>query len=123
MDATNTRSAGTTRTISATAGVLGAILASSCCIVPLLLVTLGISGAWIGRLTQLEPYQPYFVVITLGFLVTGYWHVYFKPRKVCEAGSYCARPGSDRLVKIALWASTVLVLATLTIDLWAPLFY
>ena len=41
----------------ASGGALGAILASSCCIVPLLLLSLGISGAWIGNLTALEPYK------------------------------------------------------------------
>ncbi len=41
--------------IAATGSVIGAVLASSCCIVPLLLVTLGVSGAWIGSLSALEP--------------------------------------------------------------------
>ena len=36
----------------ASGGTLGAILASSCCIAPLLLLSLGISGAWIGNLTS-----------------------------------------------------------------------
>ncbi len=42
------------------AGLLGALLASSCCIVPLAFVTLGIGGAWMSNLTALEPYKPYF---------------------------------------------------------------
>ena len=43
---------------AAVGGVIGAVLASSCCIGPLLLVTLGASGAWIGNLTALKTYQP-----------------------------------------------------------------
>lgn len=39
----------------ATASIVGAIAASSCCIAPLLFVSLGISGAWIGNFTALEP--------------------------------------------------------------------
>ena len=39
----------------AAGGVVGSILASACCVVPLLLVLLGVSGAWIGNLTKLEP--------------------------------------------------------------------
>ncbi len=109
--------------IAAAGGVLGAILASACCIGPLLLLTLGVSGAWIGKLTVLEPYQPIFVVATLGFLGVGFWQVYIKPRKACEAGSYCASPTSDRVIKTALWVATILVVVALTIDLWAPLFY
>ena len=37
------------------AGGLAAILASTCCLGPLVLITLGFSGAWIGSLTVLEP--------------------------------------------------------------------
>lgn len=51
----------------ATGGLIGAILASSCCIVPLVLVTIGVSGAWIGTLTALEPYKPLFAGATLIF--------------------------------------------------------
>lgn len=39
------------------AGGLAAILASTCCLGPLVLVALGFSGAWIGNLTVLEPYH------------------------------------------------------------------
>jgi len=42
-------------------GGLTALLASTCCLGPLVLVALGFSGAWIGNLTVLEPYRPYFM--------------------------------------------------------------
>ena len=54
-------------------GVLGALAASSCCILPLVLFGLGVSGAWIGHLTRLAPYQPYFIAGTAGCLGLGYW--------------------------------------------------
>jgi hypothetical protein len=44
--------------------LIGAVLASACCIVPLVLVMLGISGAWIANLTALEPYKPYVTSIS-----------------------------------------------------------
>ena len=53
----------------AAGGVLGAVLASACCIGPLVLLTLGISGAWIANLTALEPYKELFAVIALGFVI------------------------------------------------------
>jgi mercuric ion transport protein len=56
----------------AAGGILGAIAASSCCIAPLMLFSLGISGAWIGNLTALAPYQPYFISATLACLGYGY---------------------------------------------------
>ncbi len=40
------------------AGGVAALLASACCLGPLVLVVLGFSGAWIGNLTALEPYRP-----------------------------------------------------------------
>ncbi len=115
---------GTSRNRLVAAGsVLGAILASSCCIVPLVLVTLGVSGSWIGNLTVLEPYKPIFAGVTLILIGFGFWHVYLKPGKACEDGSYCATETSSRITKSALWIATALVLLALTIDYWAPLFY
>ena len=43
------------------AGCLAAVLASTCCLGPLVLITLGITGAWISKLTLLEAYQPLFI--------------------------------------------------------------
>lgn len=107
----------------AVGGVLGAILASTCCIVPLLLVTIGVSGAWIGKLTALEPFSVYFTLIALAFVGLGFWHVYFRKQADCAEGSYCARPQSRRITKVALWAAALLLLANLTMSWWAPLFY
>jgi mercuric ion transport protein len=107
----------------AAGGMLGAFLASACCIGPLVLLTLGISGAWIGNLTALEPYKPVFAVIALGFIAAGFRQVYFRKPTVCEPGSYCARPASSRITKTALWGALILVLAALSIDWWAPLLY
>ena len=107
----------------AAGGALGAILASSCCILPLILISLGVSGAWIGSLTALEAYKPVFIGIAAVFIAAGSWHLYFRKAKPCEDGTVCARPDSARFTKAALWISTILVLLAATIDYWAPLFY
>ncbi|MBA5775588.1 mercury transporter MerT [Stappia sp. F7233] len=107
----------------AAGGVIGAILASTCCIAPLALLMLGVSGAWIGNLTALEPYKPILAGVALVFIGLGFRQVYFKAQPVCEDGSYCARPESALITKSALWLSTVLVVLALTIDSWAPFFY
>lgn len=114
---------GKRRGLLATGSVIGALLASSCCIVPFVLISLGVSGAWIGQLSALEPFKPYFLGITIILLGAGFWHVYFKKPELCEDGSYCARPGTNRLTKTALWIATLLVLLAASIDYWAPLFY
>ena len=94
---------------AAVGGIFGALAASSCCILPLVLFSLGISGAWIGGLASLAPYQPIFIAVTLGFLGYGYWLVYRKSRVACAEGEICARPLPKRVVKVALWLATALV--------------
>jgi mercuric ion transport protein len=104
----------------AVGGLLGALAASSCCILPLVLFGLGISGAWISNLTRLAPYQPYFIAATLGFVGVGYWLVY-RSNRACADGSVCARLLPNWLVKGALILATILMGAALGFDLLAPL--
>src|SRR6266478_9839495 len=103
-------------------GILGALGAASCCVVPFALFTAGISGAWISNLTALEPYQPVFAAITFGFLGYGFYLVYRKPKVACAEDSYCAKPSSGRTAKIGLWTATVLVVIALGFPKLAPLF-
>src|SRR5712691_7478303 len=105
----------------AVGGILGALAASSCCIVPLLLFSLGIGGAWIGNLMALAPYKPFFVAGTAGLLGYGFYLVYWKPRRACANDAACARPIPNRLVQLALWIATVLVVAAFAFDYLAPL--
>jgi mercuric ion transport protein len=112
---------GRTQKLVAAGGILGAIAASSCCIAPLVLFSLGISGAWIGNLTALAPYQPYFIAATMACLGYGYWLVY-RPRKLaCAEGAACAKPLPNRFVMFGLILATVLVAGALAFDLLAPL--
>jgi mercuric ion transport protein len=105
----------------AAGGLLGALAASSCCILPLALFGLGVSGAWIGNFTQLAPYQPYFIAATVSLLACGYWLVHRSSRLACADDAACARPLPNRLVKGSLIAATILVAAALGVDLLAPL--
>lgn len=104
----------------AAGGILGALAASSCCILPLVLFSLGISGAWISNFTALAAFKPYFAAGTLALLGYGYYLVYVKPKQACADGS-CARPLPNRLVKSSLWIATVLVVVALAFDYIAPL--
>jgi mercuric ion transport protein len=105
--------------LAAAGGLLGALASMSCCILPVALFTLGISGAWIGSLTALAPYQSIFFAATAGFLGVGYYLVYRQPKVVCADGT-CARPLPNRSVKAMLWGATVLVLAAVAFDYLAP---
>lgn len=116
------RAAGQQRCIAVVGGIVGALAASSCCVLPFVLFTLGISGAWISNLTALEPYQPVFAVITLGLLGYGFYNVYRKPKVACAEGSYCGTPSSRRIAKIGLWSATVLIAIALGFPKLATLF-
>lgn len=101
-------------------GLFGALAASSCCILPVALFSLGIGGAWIANFTQLAPYQPLFVAATVGFLSGGYWLVYRSSRQACAGDHACARPLPNRLVMAVLVAATVIVVAAFGFDFVAP---
>jgi mercuric ion transport protein len=111
---------GTAMRLTAIGGILGAIAASSCCIAPLVLFSLGVSGAWIGNLTALAPYQPYFIAATLACLGYGYWLVYRRNEIACAEGA-CARPLPNHIVKAGLILATILVAGAIAFDLLALL--
>ena len=104
------------------AGALAAIGASVCCVGPLVLLLLGIGGAWIGHLTALEPYRPIFIGLTLLFLGLAFHRLYLVSR-VCVPGTPCADPRTIRRQRLAFWIVALLLLALLTVPLCAPLFY
>lgn len=96
------------------AAITAAIGASICCLGPLILVGLGVSGAWIGNLSAFEKYRPLFMLITSGFLAFTFYKVYFKPEKDCsETDSSCTNPKADKINKIVLWSVTVVVVGML----------
>lgn len=107
--------------LAAAGGVLGALAASSCCLLPLALTVAGISGAWMANLRALAPYQPIFIAMTVAVLGYGFYLVYRKPRKACLDGS-CQQPAvPGGIVKTALWSATLLVLLAVTFAAWFPL--
>lgn len=106
-------------TLLATGGVLGALAASSCCVLPLGLAIAGVSGAWIGALTALSPYQPVFLAaaaLSIGF---GFWRAYRGSRAACGTAR-CGTPPSRRLVRASLWTATALLAVAGSVDWWAP---
>jgi len=109
------------RTALFTGGV-AAILASTCCLGPLVLVALGFSGAWIGNLTALEPYRPIFLTAGVVALFSA-WPRIFRPANECEPGEVCAIPKVRTTYKVLFWGVTALVLVALTFPYVVPFFY
>ena len=114
----------TTGKLTLLGGAVAALLSSLCCLGPLVLVTLGVSGAWIGNLALLEPYRPIFIGVALLCLVLAYRHMYRAPAAAtCEPGTLCALPQTHRLYKRLFWVVSALVLLALVFPYLMPLFY
>lgn len=103
-------------------GGLSAILASTCCLGPLILVMLGFSGAWIGNLTLLEPYRPYFIGGALLALFFA-WRRIWRPATACAPGEVCALPEVRRSYRFLFWIVSGLVLVALGFPYVMPFFY
>src|SRR5216684_2770269 len=104
------------------AGGLAAILASTCCLGPLILISLGFSGAWIGHLTVLEPYRPFFIVAAVLALFFAGRRI-FRPAYLCNPGEVCALPRARRIYKFLFWSCATLVLVALVYPYVARFFY
>lgn len=103
----------------AVGGLIAALGAASCCVLPLVLLTLGVGGAWMGSLTALAPYEPYFMGVAVAVLAYAFWRVYRRPEN-CAEGSECASPRSNGMTKAALWVATLLVIAAAAFPYAAP---
>jgi len=103
-------------------GIFAAVLASTCCLGPLILVTLGFTGAWIGNLTVLEPYRPFFIGGGLIALFFAYRSI-FRPAQTCKPGDVCAVPQVRKTYKVIFWIVTALVLVAIVFPYVMPLFY
>ncbi|MFM2059965.1 MAG: hypothetical protein RLY71_4350 [Pseudomonadota bacterium] len=104
------------------AGALAALLASSCCLGPLVLLGLGISGAWIANLSALEPWQPLFIAVALAALILAARRLW--PRTpACAPGQVCALPPVRRGYRLLFGAVALLVAVALVFPWLAPLYY
>lgn len=104
------------------AGGIAAILASACCLGPLVLLAAGISGAWIGNLTVLEPLRPLFIATAVMALFFAYRRI-FRPSAACKPGEVCAVPQVRTVYKALFVLVTILVLIAISFPFVLPLFY
>ena len=75
-------------------GAIAAVAASLCCIGPLVLVMLGVGGAWVANLAVLEPFRPYFLAAAVIALFFAWKKIYRAPAAACRAlRSPAAKPG------------------------------
>ncbi len=87
-----------------------------------MLLSLGVSGAWIGNLTALEPWRPLFIAVALAAPPLAARRIW---RRVpdCAPGDVCAVPRVRRRYQGLFFAVALLVLLALAFPWFAPLFY
>lgn len=104
-------------------GVLAAIGASVCCVVPLVLVSLGIGGAWVANLTALEPYRPLLLAAAAVAMILAYRQIYRRQQTACAPGTACEVPRTRKAYRIFFWVVAALIAAAAATPYVAPLFY
>jgi mercuric ion transport protein len=109
-------------TSSLLAGTAAALGASACCAGPLLLVVLGVGGAWGSRLTALQPFQPLFIVVSVALFAVAFRRLYAKSEE-CAVGEACAVPSVRHRQRVIFWVVMPAALALMSFPLYAPLFY
>ena len=90
-------------------GVIGGLLASACCVLPLALFSLGIGGAWIGQLTALAPYKPWFWAAGALFVAAGFVSAW-RGRRACRINGGCPPPRWQRVTQALLGFAAVLLM-------------
>jgi mercuric ion transport protein len=101
--------------------LLAAIGASVCCVGPLLLLSLGIGGAWMSTLTSMEAVRPFFLILALIFIGLGYRKLYLIPES-CSEGDACASPDVKQKQRMLFWMGSGLILLLLAFPWYAPFF-
>jgi mercuric ion transport protein len=95
------------------AGLAASILSVACCAGPLILVSVGLGGAWASRLAALDPYRPWFIALSLLFLGWGIWSAYRRRSfRSCGVGTLCSKPANR--TNDLMWALLILSLGILS---------
>lgn len=97
-------------TLASVGGMSAAVIASLCCIGPLLVVFLGVGS--IAAFSVFEIYRPYFIGLTVALIGLAFYLTYRKREVKCEDGT-CKIESASTWAKTGVW--TVAVLAGLAV--------
>jgi mercuric ion transport protein len=111
-----------------------ALLASSCCLLPLVLVLIGISGTWIAQLTLLRPFSPWLEALALAALGLAAWRIYgpgvrsiagaaASSQAACDGDPAALCAATRPALRAWFWMVALLTVLPLATTLLAPLFY
>jgi mercuric ion transport protein len=112
-------------TASSAGGLVAALLASVCCIGPVIFAALGVDvGATgilaspAGLLKALLPYRPLFIGLTMVFLGCSFYFAYRKPAVGDASCQACVPVSGSRPNRLLLWIITGLALALVLAPYW-----
>ena len=96
-------------------GILASLLASVCCIGPLVLTVLGVSGAAV--LSKFETIRmPMIALVLLLFGMAGF--SLYRKRNSCEPGSICSDPQKYRKMVVLYWLGLLIAVLGITSPQW-----
>ena len=116
-------------TIFSVGGLSAALLASVCCIGPMVFVALGVevgaTGLWTGTsgfLKRLLPFRPAFIGLTILLLGIGFYLAYRKPESArCAPGEVCAQGNPKGRIRTWFWIMASLALVLGLVPYWLGL--
>ena len=101
----------------AAGGTASAVAASTCCVLPLALGSLGFGGTLASGLGVLAPYQTLFRLAAVALLGAGFWLVYARRPVISEAAT-CAPGHSAGWAKPVLWAGAIVLTIVVSEPFW-----
>jgi len=96
---------------------LGALAMTSCCILPLVLVSFGVSGVFIAQMGALYAYKWYTFAIAAAFMGYGFYKAY---RPLTCADGTCARPMNRTAMRIVLWVAAAIMSVAMLFPYTSP---
>ncbi|NNC60224.1 MAG: mercury transporter [Erythrobacter sp.] len=101
-------------------GVLGALAMTSCCILPLVLVSFGVTGVFIAQLGAFYQYKWITFALSVAFIGYGFYKAYRPiPAEACADGT-CSHPMNRTLMRSILWVATAIVAVAMIFPSLAP---
>lgn len=96
----------TAENASIATGALAALGASTCCFLPLVLVSVGLGGAWIAQLSEMERFFPVFAGVAIAAFAFAFYRLYLRPAPTGPEAA-CISPPRRRRQRVVFWASLV----------------
>ncbi len=90
--------------------IMAALLAASCCIGPAVFIVFGVSVGFLGKLSFLDAYSPYFIGMAVLLLGYSFSKLYFRPVECACEEDFKAR----KVSRVIFWVGTVSLIFALT---------